>query len=151
MNPIYPYLKIFSIIHRFSFLHLHQAAILKKARISGHQMGYIICICMNPGISQEGVSSFLHLDKGAVAKGIRPLVEDGYIRRAQSETDRRAYELYPTEKAEALQEAAEKVNTSLEKLLTNGMSEDEQKTFKRLLLRACDNVMAAVEKEGCKK
>lgn len=135
------YLKSFSIIHRFSFI--YHTRMMKKAHISGHQMGYIICVCKQPGISQEGISSALGLDKGAVAKGVRPLIEAGYINRVQSEKDKRAYELYPTKKAKAIQSKAEKINVSLEQILTKGMTEKEQELFKQLLLKACNNVMAA--------
>ena len=47
------YLTSFSIIHRFSILyHIKE---LKKFKISGHQMGYIMCVCKQPGMFTGGV------------------------------------------------------------------------------------------------
>lgn len=98
------YMKYFSIIHRFSIIfHIRK---LKAFHLSGHQMGYVSCICNHPGTSQEQMASYLGLNKGAVAKGIRPLLKEGYIRRIQNEKDRRAYRLYPTEKSRELYAAA---------------------------------------------
>lgn len=135
------YLTSFSIIHRFSILyHIKE---LKKFKISGHQMGYIMCVCKQPGISQEDLSSYLRLNKGAVAKGIRPLIEEGYIQRIQSKRDRRAYELYPTEKARELRIAAERTMKSFDHILTQNMSGEEQKLFKDLVTVACNNVLEA--------
>ena len=110
-------------------------------------MGYIMCICKEPGISQEGLASLLGLNKGAVAKGIRPLVEQGYIRRVQSEKDRRAYELYPTEKTKGLQAEAESSMESLDKILTRSMTGEEHALFKALLEKACENVIDAAGDE----
>lgn len=136
------YLKSFSIIHRFSIMyHMKE---LKKYKISGHQMGYIMCVCKEPGISQEGVSAYLRLNKGAVAKGVRPLIQEGYIKRVQNQNDRRAYQLYPTDKAQILFAEAEKTMECFAQVLTQGMTEAEINMFKLLLTKACDNVMEAV-------
>ena len=135
------YLTSFSIIHRFSILyHIKE---LKKFKISGHQMGYIMCVCKQPGISQEALSSYLRLNKGAVAKGVRPLIEEGYIRRVQSSRDRRAYELYPTEKAQDLHVEAERTMRSFDRILTQNMTDEEQQLFKSLVTVACNNVLEA--------
>lgn len=135
------YLTSFSIIHRFSiWYHIRE---LKKFKISGHQMGYIMCVCKQPGISQEMLSSYLRLNKGAVAKGIRPLIEEGYIRRVQSKRDRRAYELYPTEKAKELHIEAERTMKSFDRILTQKMTDEEQKLFRDLVTVACNNVLEA--------
>lgn len=135
------YLKSFSIIHRFGIMfHIRK---LKKFHISGHQMGYVAYICAHPGTSQERLAASLGLNKGAVTKGIRPLLQEGYIQRIQNEQDRRAYQLYPTEKAQKLYEAAEKTTQCYFEILTKGMSCEEIKLFQNLLARACDNVMEA--------
>lgn len=106
-------------------------------------MGYIMCICTNPGVSQEDLSSYLKLNKGSVAKGIRPLIKEGYIRRVQNQSDRRAYQLFPEEKATELFAEAEKTMREFNSIVTHGMTDEEQRLFKDLILKACDNVMEA--------
>lgn len=139
------YLKCFSVIHRFSIT--YYLKYLKEYNLSGHQMGYISCICKEPGISQEQLSTFLGLNKGAVAKGVKPLAESGYINRVQSSKDKRAYELYPTDKASEVFEKAQEVALSFETILVEGMTNEEQQLFKTLLDKACHNVMEAFPKD----
>lgn len=149
-NPMenHLYLKSFSIIHRYS-IHFHISC-LKKYNISGHQIGYIAFVSQQPGISQETLAGLLRLNKASVAKGVRQLVENGYIERRPSQKDKRAYELYPTEKVQGLLEDANKVAQELETILVKGMSPDEQKLFKQLLEKASTNVAEAVPSALCK-
>lgn len=134
----YAYLKNFSIIHRMGIAyHMHQ---LKPYNISGHQMGYIAYISQHPGISQEQLSRFFRLNKATIAKGIRALEENGFILRQPSSADKRAYELYLTEKARGAIRDLERTTRTFVKTLLGGMSEEEQQTFKQLLLRAAENV-----------
>ncbi len=135
------YMKSFSIIHRFSIM-FHVKA-LKNFKIAGHQMGYVTRICQEPGTSQEELASFFGLNKGSVAKGIHSLVQGGYVRRVQNEQDRRAYQLYPTEKAKELFTAAREIMDEFDDILTQNMTDQEKKLFQDLLTKACDNVMEA--------
>lgn len=135
------YMKSFSIIHRFSIM-FHVKA-LKNFKIAGHQMGYIMHICEKPGVSQEELSAFFGLNKGSVAKGIRSLVEEGYVRRIQNEKDRRAYRLYPTEKANELSTMAVGIMRTFDDILTKNMTVEQKELFQSLLSKACDNVMEA--------
>lgn len=141
------YMKNFSIIHRFSIM--YHVRKLKEFKISGHQMGYIMHICTEPGLSQEALASYLKLNKGAVAKGIRYLVQEGYIVRRPNEKDRRAYELFPTEKATMLFKEARKTISEFQEILTCGMSEEEEAMFRDLLFRAAENVLHAAGDDRC--
>lgn len=135
------YLKNFSIIHRFSIM--YHVRSMKEFNISGHQMGYIMHICKEPGISQEDLAFYLRLNKGSVAKGIRSLVQDGYVQRLPNEKDRRAYCLYPTEKASRIFSEAKTTLHQFNEILTQDMSPEEQELFKTLLDKACRNVLNA--------
>ncbi len=135
------YMRDFSIIHRFSIM-FHVKA-LKEFKVAAHQMGYIVHICKEPGVSQEDLSAFFGLNKGSVAKGVRNLVDEGYVRRLRNEKDQRAYRLYPTEKAESLVATAEEIMGNFDDILTKGMTKREKELFQSLLEKACDNVMEA--------
>lgn len=135
------YLKNFSIIHRFSIMyHLRS---MKEFNISGHQMGYIMYVCKEPGLSQEDLASYLQLNKGSVAKGIRNLVQEGYIRREPNEQDRRAYCLFPTEKANQIISEVELALHRFNEILTADMTDEERELFVKLLNKACHNVLNA--------
>lgn len=135
------YMQNFSVIHRYSIMqHLHD---MKNCRVSGHQMGYIIYIKKNPGASQEDLVAFFKLNKGTVAKGIRKLLDEGFVIRKQNETDRRAYQLYLTTTGEELFAESEQTVINFNKILTNGMTDAEQATFRMLLQKAAENVIEA--------
>ena len=135
------YLHDFSIIHRYSVMrHIKE---MKESRITGHQMGYIVHIQKNPGASQEDISAFFRLNKGTVAKGIKRLLDDGYILRKQNENDKRAYRLYLTDMGEKLFAESERSIVEFNNILTAGMTEDEVSLFRELLTKATNNVIDA--------
>lgn len=139
------YMHTFSIIHRFSVMrHIKE---MKSCRISGHQMGYIVHIHKNPGTSQEDIAAFFKLNKGTVAKGLKRLLEDGYIIRKQNESDRRAYELFLTEKGQDIFKESRNSLEQFNQILTHGMSDEEEALFINLLNRACHNVLEAAGEE----
>lgn len=139
------YMHTFSIIHRFSVMrHIKE---MKQYDISGHQMGYIIFTHKNPGCSQEDMADFFKLNKGTVAKGVKRLLEYDYIIKRQNENDRRAYELYLTEKGNRLMEESTASLNQFNDILTRGMSPEETAMFSDLLNRACTNVMEAAGEE----
>ena len=59
---------------------------------------YLTEICATPGISQDGLARRICMNKSNVARQVAVLEEDGFIIRKPSESDKRAMELYPTEK-----------------------------------------------------
>ena len=140
-NGDHSYMKSFSIIHRFSVMYHIKA--LKEYHLHGHQMGYILHVCQNPGISQEKLASYLGLNKGSVAKGLRPLIAEGYIQRKQNQKDRRAYQLFPTEKAQNFLFQCDEDVKQFNDILTGSMTDEEKQTFQRLVTKACRNVMIA--------
>lgn len=140
MNPE-DYMHNFSIIHRYSIM--RHITSMKNSHISGHQMGYIVHIKKHPGTSQEDIVDFFKLNKGTVAKGIKKLLEDGYVVREQNETDRRAYRLYLTSRGESLFSESESSIHEFNEILTKGFSEEEKETFRQLLKRASSNVLDA--------
>ena len=73
---------------------------LATEKLSNIQYNIVYVILNNPGISQDGVSTFLHLDKSSVAKLIVKLIDMGYVKRETNPEDHREYQLFLTEKGE---------------------------------------------------
>lgn len=141
MDPEEYYMHNFSIIHRYSIM--RHLANMNNTHISGHQMGYIIHIKKHPGASQEDIVDFFKLNKGTVAKGVKKLLDEGYIIRKQNEIDRRAYQLYLTLRGEQLFAESEKSIQEFNTILTRDLSDDECETFRRLLKKVTCNVLDA--------
>ena len=66
---------------KISFIYRHGRVIydraLKDLEISGHQVGYLISIYKEPGISQEELARKMRIDKGAVAKAMKEAQKEG--------------------------------------------------------------------------
>ena len=52
----------------------------------------------NPGTTVSEVANYWNKTKGAVSQTVKSLIGKGYIKKEQSEKDRKVYNLYVTEK-----------------------------------------------------
>lgn len=143
--------KQFSYGRCFSIIYRHGKTIndrmIRKFHLSGAQSRYLARICDNPGISQEALVQYYQIDKGAIAKSVRRMEEYGYVKREQNPEDRRAYCLFPTEKAHAVMEFCREDSLRMEKAFEETLSPDEIETFQRLLLRITDNMKKYIEED----
>ncbi len=137
--PVY-----FSIIYRHGRV-MHDKA-MKQFGITGQQMGYIRLIGENPGISQEELARRMQIDKGAVAKAVGNLAEKGFVERRKNPDDRRAYCLFPTEKARSIGSKMEQCVGRLEDALSEGLTPQEREIFEDLLGRVTENMMSMMKK-----
>ncbi|AEA34392.1 transcriptional regulator, MarR family [Hippea maritima DSM 10411] len=89
--------KWISILYRYSMIHANEK--LKPFNMTSSQLMFFIFMVDNPGITQEGLSCMLKINKSTTAKAIKVLEKNGYLIRKISEKDKRSYNLYPTQKA----------------------------------------------------
>jgi MarR family transcriptional regulator for hemolysin len=131
-------IKKLAVIYRLAGANLGQR--LKGLGVTSGQMMYIMCVCENQGISQEGLSQELRIDKGAVARAVKKLEQDGYVVRTVAQDDRRQYQVFPTEKSEALYVIAREQDWEWQAYMTRGMTPKEEETLNRLLDRMLENL-----------
>lgn len=135
----------------FSIIYRHGKTIndrmIRKFNLSGGQSRYLALICENPGISQESLVQYYQIDKGAIAKSIRRMEELGYIRREQNPEDRRAYCLFPTERAREVMDFCREDMKRMEQAFEESLTPEEIETFQRLLLRITDNMQKYIEED----
>lgn len=134
--------KEFSIIHRYSMVYMSK--LLMEYNIPGRVVPYFMEICAQPGISQEQIAKNLKIDKGAVARTVKVMVDEGIVERKENPEDKRGYQLYPTEKMKKINEKNEEAREKLENVLTEGMSEGEIQTCRMLLQKMAENMVNAV-------
>ncbi|MCD8308492.1 MAG: MarR family transcriptional regulator [Clostridia bacterium] len=113
--------------------------------IAGCQSKYIIEICLNPGITQEELSRSLFLHKSNVARQINLLVKDGYVTREQKDGDRRAYLLYPTQKAMDILSDLRAVHAGWREFITTGFTEEEKAQLSYLTEKLVQNARGYME------
>lgn len=92
------------------------------------------------GISQNEITAKLNKDKAGVARMIVTLEKKGYIRREVCQSDRRAVEVYLTEKGKTLGEEVIPINRTIVQLISGGMTHEELAELRRLLTKVRQNV-----------
>lgn len=96
---------------------------------------YLMEICANPGISQDGLARLICINKSNVARQAAILEEDGFIIRKPSSADKRVMELYPTEKTLALLPEISQILKCWEGCIGSTLSEEEIDQLSALLAK----------------
>ena len=127
----------FSILHRQSDVFLSRR--LSDLGLNATQFAYLMCLSENPGSSQEQLSSLMRIDKGSVSKSVHQLVNLGYITYTISETDKRQYKLYPSEKTLDLLPQFQEIVMEYENYITRELTPIEAEILRSLLGKLVGN------------
>lgn len=129
---------------------IYRADRLKDTGLAENQHSYILCVCRNPGISQDALARKLFINKSNVTRTLSQLEASGYVRREQSPEDKRVTLVYPTDKAEAALPGIRAILREWREYLTAELTQEEQAQLEALLpklaKRAAD--YAAVSEEA---
>ncbi len=109
---------------------------------------YIISICRHPGVSQEQLAEQICVDKSNVARQLAHLEQEGYIERRQSEADKRAYLVYPTQKAV---DALPRVRQGLAKwneYVTQDLTPEESEQLVAMMEKVADRARQYIREQG---
>ncbi len=111
---------------------------LEPIGLTARQGASLAAICTHPGITQEQLARRVVLNKSNITRQLTTLEEKGYVNRVTSPTDRRAIQLYPTEKAMAVLPQIQTVYRDWSALLLQDMTEEESQLLRRLLQQLKD-------------
>lgn len=115
--------------------------------LTAAQVPIVILVCNKEGISQYEVVEELALDKSVIAKSVIKLISSGYLIRRPHPKDKRAYILFPTQKAkEVFPLLIEQGNTCMD-LLTTGMTYQERAELNGLLEHMRKNLCLLTKKQ----
>ena len=106
---------------------------------------YLSEICDLPGITQDQLARRICINKSNVARQVAVLEEEGYVTRLPSATDKRAMQLYPTEKAQALLPQLQAMATAWQARLTQDLTEEELQLMAGILQKMKDRAAAYME------
>ncbi len=106
---------------------------LAKLGVGSTEYECLLLIRKNEGTTQSFLQEQLHIDKAAVARMVSNLEKKGLVIRKRDERDRRANNIYSTEKA--LEVRADKMGAEsmFYEWLLEGYSEEELEPFLRVL------------------
>jgi len=106
---------------------------------------YLMEICENPGISQEGLARKICINKSNIARQAVVLEEEGFITRTPCTADKRVMKLYPTEKAYALLPQIQQILRCWADHITEDLTEEEIALFASLLDKMKTRAVAYME------
>ena len=101
--------------------------------MKGCHASYLLEICRNPGISQDTLARRICINKSNIARQLVVLEEGGFVRRQPSQEDKRAMELYPTEKTLELLPRIRQILGQWSRYLTQDLTEEEVEVLSRVL------------------
>lgn len=97
-------------------------------------------IAWDEGQSQELIAKKRNIDKSAIGKSVKRLIENGYIYKTRDENDKRAFCLFCTEKGRETVEMIGHIIFDVDQLLTKGSSQEEMDVFKNITKRMSQNI-----------
>lgn len=112
----------------------------KEIELTSVQSDAFIATLRNPGLTATQLKEHLQLSQSTVAGIVSRLSDKGLIEKVTDENDARKDYLVPTKDGERLEEPLKKIALNTQQCLVEGMSEEEQQQFDRLLQIALDNI-----------
>lgn len=120
---------------------------LAQEGICGWHTKYILAVCGAEGVSQEALAKQLFVNKSNVARQIARLEEMGYVKREQSKTDRRAFNVCSTDKGKELYIKIKQINAEWRQRITENFTEEECEQLWRLTDKLYANARDIMESE----
>ncbi len=123
----------------------------KDLKLCAAHHSYIINICKKPGISQEELARHICVDKSNVARQVFNLENLGYIKRIQSQKDKRVIEIYPTSKALEILPYVKEVVKFWNEYVTQDLSDEELKLLMKMMDKLVNRAKGYFENQEVNK
>ena len=121
---------------------VYMARRLKEFNIGSGQLPLLMLLYNNKdGLNQEEISQLLNIDKGATAKAVFKLLDEGYIERKDDPIDNRMYRIYLTKKANKNKDKLLKIAKEWQEILLNGFQKNDKTHMLESLKKMKDNSM----------
>ncbi len=130
-----------TLIKKISRLLEKQANILLKPYDITHGYTYfLLALFEKDGQTQTQLQQTVGMDHSTIVRTLDRMARDGLIERRPSPSDRRAFEIYLTEKGRACEEDVLSASNELNDTLLTSFSKAEQDELQSYLLRLVDNL-----------
>ena len=94
---------------------------------------YLNAICACPGITQDQLARRIFINKSNVARQLVILEEDGFVERRPSPDDKRAIQVFPTQKARDCLPRIAEIFRLWESFVAQDLSEEERECLVTML------------------
>ena len=139
-------LKWLSIADRFAKVYLDRQ--LAPLGLNSSQHIFLIKICQQPGILQDSLIDTFYLHPSNIVRTVMVLERNGFITRTPYDKDKRTWQLYPTDKAEAIIRQIKAACEQAEAVLLQGFTEEETARFEESLIMAGKKSTKKSKKRG---
>lgn len=110
----------------------------------------VLAICREPGRSQDELAKDICIDKSGVARALASLEEKGFVERKTDPENKRKTLVFPTEKLLGTIPSVRKITADWNRLVAEGISEEEFAVFQSVLFRMEKNAREIIENEEAK-
>lgn len=121
-------------------------SLLKEEGLTHGECNVIIEIYRNNGLSQEGLGKILKVDKSAITRIVKTMIEKGYITKQVNEHDRRSHCLFLTDKSNEKIDLIFNTFKQSSAWLLEELSTEEIETVITILDKMCSTVRKKVDK-----
>ncbi|MBI9096496.1 MAG: winged helix-turn-helix transcriptional regulator [Sphaerochaeta sp.] len=119
--------RLIAILHRQSQIFINKT--LKEFSLTSAEYPFLLALFHAEGQTQEELSSYLYIDKGATARVIKALVAKGFVRKEQDNQDKRCNRIFLTDKTKREQEEIYTCVMQWNSFITEGLDEG---TYQRI-------------------
>lgn len=126
---------------------LYRSMELEPEGINGIQHSYILRICAQPGITQDELAQALTVHKSNVARQLALLEEGGYVTRAHKDGDKRALQVYPTEKMQTVYPKVRTILDDWNAYLLADFTREQREALSGMLIHMLERAAGRVEEE----
>ncbi len=143
----YHVLKHIAALTRMTNAHFNEE--MAQFSLGAGQQFFMHRIAKYPGVSMAELARMGYYDNCTATRAVKKLADAGYVRIEADKKDGRIKRLYATEEAKPLLDAIRQMRGQWYTIVTDGLSEEEQKQLGELLERVADNACRHLEKNCC--
>lgn len=136
-------IKWISVTNRYTKMYLDR--MLAPLGLNSSQHMYIIKICEEPGITQDQLFGFFHINPSNITRSIIALEQQGFLQKKTNPKDKRTCCLYPTQKGTEVYSKIQLICDTWNQRLLSQLTEEEKLQFAMLLKRVGETAIEQVK------
>lgn len=130
--------RFISILYRKNQIFL--SSVLKLLDLSTSEYPILLVLYDDDGLTQEDLTSRLHLDKSAVARAIHTLEKKGFVRKEKDAADQRCNRISLMPRSLEVKPQIIEALDQWNEILMSGMNKEERDAAYQILIRMTDHV-----------
>ena len=117
---------------------LYRQEQLAALELKSCHASYLAAICDCPGITQDQLARRIFINKSNVARQLVILEEDGFVERRPSPEDKRAIQVFPTQKARDVLPEIVGIFRRWEAFVAQDLTQEERRVLTAMLAKMKD-------------